>query len=93
MSNIKVFKLNECDWWAGEDLISVTSAYMKETDGEVDDFELKELTEEDMNKFKLVDDDGETVGSGTVLGTFREVLDRMIASGQTFPCFFASTEY
>jgi hypothetical protein len=85
---MKIFKLNDCDWWAGEDLESVKSAYIEEVGGDVDD-DARELTEAEMDSLDFVDelpDYGEH-------RTFREQLRRMIDSGAQFPCFFASTEY
>lgn len=88
---IKIFKLNDCDWWAGSDLESVKADYLKTTgETELDDTfdEPYELSDALMERLKFRrDDDNHTEV------TFKEELARQIAEGQEFPCFFASTEY
>ena len=86
---IKVFRLNDCDWWAGENLESVKKDYLKETglDAEEAFDDPEEITEEIMNKGKYVDEDGKNER------TFKEELDSMIKNGTKFPAFFASSEY
>jgi hypothetical protein len=63
MGEIKIFKLNDCDWWAGEDLDSVKSAYLSEMDitdpqgieSAFDD--PRELFDEEMDQLKFDGDD------------------------------------
>jgi hypothetical protein len=91
-----VFQLNEFDWWAGYDLESVKSAFLYETgfdEGQLDN--PHEVADLDMERLKFVDGDDPINADGTPGGTrsFREQLDLMIARGEQFPCFFASTEY
>lgn len=92
---IKVFKLNDCDWWAGSDLDSVVAAYKEQTgeDAELDN--PHELNDAAMHKLKFVDGDDPINADGTPGGeiTFRDELDIMIRRGDSFPCFFASTEW
>lgn len=96
-STVKVFEVNDCEWWAGdctpEELLA---AYMKETGcshedatGDVDDLP-RPLTDEEMDtlKFRLVDDATDT----NTTCTFREYLARMVEEGEQFPRFFATTE-
>jgi len=82
---IKVFRLNDYDWWAGESLESVKKSYMEATG--LDEFEAfdddYELSEEDMNREIYTDEDGST-------RTFKEQLNKMIAENRTFPEVFAS---
>lgn len=101
MSEIKIFKLNDCDWWAGEDLDSVKSAYLREMDitdlqgieSAFDD--PRELFDEEMDRLKFVDGDDPINADGTPGGTltFRAALSRCIERGDTFPQLFASTEF
>lgn len=87
---IKVFQLNDCDWWAGSDLESVKAAYLAETGVDQDEAfdEPYELSEAQIERLKFRrDDDNHTEA------TFKEELERMVAEGQKFPCFSASTEY
>lgn len=88
---MKIFSMNDCDWMAGEDLESCKAAYVKITGMDANDEETfsdtYELSPEKMDKLKFND-----VEAG-VTRTFREQLERMIAAGEKFPTFFASTEY
>ena len=90
MNEVKIFAMNDCDWMAGYDLESVTLAYAKLFDcsGEVDD--PHELTAEEMDRFRFDDGDTEDMDEWP---TFTEALAKLVADGQKFPCFFASTEY
>ena len=87
---IKVFQLNDCDWWAGYDLESVKKAYVKETGMSLEEAfdDPRELTDEEMDTLKHWGDEGDNKEPIT----FRQELDRMIESGFEFPWFFASTE-
>lgn len=91
---MKVFAMNEYDWMAGESLESATEMYLKEyADGLPADEALDnphELTEELLDRFRFHDADADGPES---YRTFRQELDRRVAAGETFPCFFASTEY
>ena len=82
--------MNAYDWMAGADLESCISVYLREyahdlpRDEALDD--PGELSDAEMDWLEYVDPDGERC-------TFREQLEKMVASGQQFPAFFASTEY
>lgn len=85
---IKVFQLNDSDWWAGRSLEEVKVVYMKETglpEDEAFDNPL-ELSAETMSKLKFVREDNSKV-------TFQDQLDFLVANEFEFPCFFASTEW
>ena len=86
---MKVFAINEVDWWAAETLEEAKSDYLKERGMEEADEPFDdphELDAEAMDRFRFHDDDGTTI-------SFREQLEIMVASGREFPAFFASTEY
>ena len=86
---MKVFAMNDCDWWAAETLEAAKAAYLKETGlEEADDpfDDPHELTPEEMDRLRFHSKDW-------AVRSFQEQLDWMIASGQDFPAFFASTEY
>lgn len=86
---IKIFQLNDCDWWAGEDLKSVKKVYAEEVDSDSDLTEdARELTEKEMNELVFADETGS--GNGR---SFKDQLKRLIDNGQEFPCFFATSEY
>lgn len=85
---IRVFRLNDYDWWAGETLAQVKKDYLKETgmDEEEAFDEPKALTKEEMKKYTIREEDG------TQERTFEEELKAMIKAKVDFPCMFASTE-
>lgn len=96
---IRVFQMNDMEWWAGEGTPEeMLAAYMAETgvsrEEATDDPDglPSPLTDEEMESEMMVetDDDDQPTGRKT---SFRAVLDGMIASGQKFPCLFACTEY
>jgi hypothetical protein len=87
---MKIFAMNDCDWMAGEDLESCIQKYLADyagsqsRDDALDD--ARELSGKEMDRLKFCDEDG-------TKRTFREQLDLMVAAGEQFPTFFASTEY
>lgn len=88
-NQIKVYALNDCDWWAASSLEEAIADWKAETgltDDELDD--PHELTDAEMDRYKLIDEDNSEKKE-----TFREALNREIAEGANFPCFFATTEY
>lgn len=93
INGIKIFSLNEFDWWAGADLESVKNAYLEETglDAEeaFEDDTPEELSDADLDRLRFhydLDDRSKTI-------SFREQLEDMVRSGMSFPCFFGSTEF
>jgi hypothetical protein len=83
--DIKVFRINLFDWWAGYDLASVKSAYLVETGvSRTEPFDQEELPEEAMNTVRIYPNAYAKESS-----TFREELTRMVNEGQEFPCYFA----
>jgi hypothetical protein len=83
---MKVFRINDCDWWFGSSLEQAIAAYMAETglpfDEAVDS--PRELTPEELAKHTYCDDDGTT-------HSFAEEVERMLSEGKA-NCLFASTE-
>lgn len=87
--SIKVFKLDDCDWWAGENLADTIAEARKQCGpGCYDNAEEDAVgvSDEAMQTLKFVDEDGTT-------RTFAEELQRRIDAGAEFPSLFASTEY
>lgn len=101
---MKIFNMDDVEWWAGESLEAVKAAYLAEHAG-VESAELdpnspedmeamiadaRELTEEEMDG--LVYRTGVFRHGEELLRTFRRELAEKIAAGIEFPCPFASTE-
>jgi hypothetical protein len=89
---VRVFKLNDYEWWAGYDLDSIRVDYLKQT-GVHPDSELgfdgpQEIPEDAMLTLRYYYDESDLSKSRS----FREELDLLIANGQNFPCFFGGTE-
>jgi hypothetical protein len=101
---IKIFAMNDCDWYAAESVEDALKAmaevfsYKTTPEGIADmreglDVENPgEISDESMDSLIFTDDSDLPEGQ-IVKRTFREQLAQMIADGQKFPCFFASTEY
>src|ERR1039457_2774988 len=85
-NNVKVFRLNLFDWWAGYDLASVKSAYLVETGvAEEEAFDEEEELPQDAMKTLRIYRNPYAKESNI----FQEELSRMVAEGQEFPCYFA----
>ena len=83
--NVKVFRLNLFDWWAGYDLASVKSAYLVESQvAKEEAFDGEELPQDAMNTMRIYPNPYAKESS-----TFQEELTRMVNEGQEFPCYFA----
>jgi len=89
---VKVYQLNEYDWWAGYSLESVKKAYIKETGVPEEEafMDEGEVSDEAMDRFKYWGGEDNLYDYPI---TFREELQHMIDQGIEFPCFFATTEY
>ena len=89
-----IYAMNDCDWMAGESLESVKTLYLAENAGGLPEDEAldepHELNDHEMDRLRFHDDDAENPDD---YRTFRQELNRRIANGDKFPCFFASTEY
>lgn len=89
LSEIKIFAINDCEWWAGKDIESIKAAFIAEGYGDESSFcEPYEVSETDMSRLRYV----EYLGNEQNAETFRERLDFIISRGDTFPRFFATTE-
>ena len=86
LHDVKIFRLNPFDWWAGYDLKSVKLAYLRETGAAKEAFyEEEELGLEAMKTLRVYPNPYVKESR-----TFQEELARMVARGQEFPCYFAS---
>lgn len=91
---VKVFQLNDYDWWAGATLESVKASYLEWTGvSEAEAFDNpQELTDKEMSTLRFREEDEDCL-PGQEAKTFRQRLNEMVAAGDEFPCFFASTEW
>lgn len=100
---LRIFAVNDCEWWAGWDLQHVLETFAKANDyynvkaatadGMIEN--PHELSADDLDRIKFVHDEGDPMEMelrGHLECTFRERLAEMIQDGDTFPCMFASTE-
>ena len=90
---MKIFRMNDCDWMAGESLEACITAYKKTCEGSgLSDDELldepRELTDHEMDRLKFWEGTPDNPK-----GTFREALAKMEDEDAEFPVFFASAEY
>ena len=94
---MKIFKLNDCDWYVAEDMESAIQQIMHDTDNAREDCvdsSAHELTDDEMDRLQFVDDGGvidEEAEDGS--RSFRVQLAVMIERGDSFPCLFATTEF
>lgn len=90
MTAIKIFEMNDCDWWAGETREEVIAAYMADQGITLDEASSAyELSEEALDNLQYYHDGDRHKESMT----FREGLTLRISEGETFPCLFATTEF
>lgn len=91
VSEMKIFRLNEYEWWAAETLEEAKQACLEETGlDESEAFEDPcELSSEELDALIFVDDEGPE--RRTI--PFRQALDELISKGQKFPCIFATSIY
>lgn len=85
---IRIFQMDDIEWWAGESLSACVEAGRAMCGAECypDVGEQGELSDDQMQRFKFVDEDGGE-------RTFAEELQRRIAAGESFPQPFAATDY
>lgn len=92
MADVKIFVMNECDWMAAVTLEEAVEEYKANFGGDFDENDPpRELTPEELDElqFRETDEDDSLLAKKS----FRVKLDEMIAARETFPCFFASTEF
>jgi hypothetical protein len=92
ISGIKVFRINDCDWWAGASLDECIAAYIADTGDEDLIEDARELTDEEMEKFFFVEDEEDEDFRQGDKKPFRQKLEEMVRDGRPFPLMFASTE-
>jgi hypothetical protein len=92
-ATIKVFAMNDCDWMAAATAEEASAAYSLFNHLDIPAEEMlefpRELTDKEMDKLRFVD----TEVQPEAHRTFREQLQHIIEAGETFPTFFASTEF
>ncbi len=98
MSEIKVFRLNDYEWWAGLNLFRVARHYMKMTGLHRDEaFENPyELGEKEMASEYVKDNDGEFTGYPGATMSFARALELRLEKGHGEdgkPFFFAGAEW
>lgn len=95
---VKVFQINDDEWWAGEGTPEdILKAYMEaygctheDATGDVEDLPVP-LTDEQMDRMTFgLGEDGQPLAQPI---TFREFLATMQARGDQFPRLFAATNY
>ena len=83
--NVKVFRFNLFDWWAGYDLASAKSVYFLESGvAKEGGFDEEELPQEAMNIVRIYPN-----AHAKESRTFEQELTRLVDEGQEFPCYFA----
>ena len=95
MSNIKIYKMSDYDWFVGESLEDCKEMAVKDFDYDLDGNSFddpREITETEMDTLIFIEDDGDGYPDGT-RKTFRQKLNEMIEEGASFPDLFATTEY
>lgn len=83
---IKVFKIDDYEWWSGESLESIKKYYLKEICGDTTFEDAYEVTELDKMKIHIT----ESLNSPQI--TLRETLANLIYLDTTFPAFVCGTE-
>lgn len=85
---IKVFALDDIEYWAGESLADCIVAGKAECglDAYDEPDDQHEVSEEAMHRLKFQDDDG-------TVRTFAEELALRVAAGETFPQPFAASDW
>lgn len=90
---MKLFQMNDCDWWIGETISDCIKDCIAEYGCDLDDFDdARELDDLELDSLIFTDDDEDGVRAGEKR-TFREQLAIEVAKGGEFPRMFASTEF
>jgi hypothetical protein len=84
MNEIRVFQLNQYEWWAGPDLETVKAHYLMTTGVSAEEAfdDPCELSPESLKTIPFTYNDGKEI-------TFAERLRELLDSGRQFPCCFA----
>jgi hypothetical protein len=88
MNVIKVFQLDDIEWWAGESLEACVAEGRRQCGDDCypDDGVQGEVSSEAMQRLRFVDEDG-------TFRTFAEELEKRVAADETFPQMFACEDY
>jgi len=87
---MKVFNVDEMEWYAGESAEDINKFIDKDRGPEVEEREIIELTPIDMTTLKFFMDENDPEEEDNI--TFQERLDFMIEQKEKFPCLFATSE-
>lgn len=86
---IRVYRMDDMEWWAGESLAACVAEGRRQCGDECypdDEGEQYELSDEQMQRLKFMDEDGSK-------RTFAEELARRIEAGENFPQQFAAEDW
>jgi len=97
---VKVFNMDDWEWWAGESLEACKAAYLGNIEGDAEELaEIREMLEsaeevpaERMDSLQYRTGEYHPETGEEIVRSFRAELARNIADGIEFPCPFASTE-
>ena len=94
MPTIRVYSMDDNEWWAGESLTACVAEGRRQCGGECypdDPSEQHELSDEEMQRLVFIDEsDG---ADPPVKRTFAQELARRIAAGESFPQPFAAKDW
>lgn len=82
---MKIFKMNDCDWWMAETIEQAVADY-KAFGSILDIGDVRELTDEELDRMRYVDCE-----TGSKM-TFRQHMNELVGAGKASE-FFATTEY
>lgn len=91
---MKIFRLNDCEWWMAETLEEAIAGYTEMMGPSDDDYfdEAHEIPESDYDRLKFHGERRNERGQMEEhISTFREEMNRLVALGKT-SCYFATTE-
>ncbi len=94
INGIKIFKMSDCEYWAGRTLEECAEDYMQEHGDDPDLIEdAHELSDREVDSERINLEDAE-IGIPEEMGdpTFRQYLEAMIKRGDEFPAMFAASE-
>lgn len=90
---MKIFQINDCDWWIGDSLDSCIADYLGYTDDSSSvSHDAHELSDAELDSLVFTDCDEDERPTG-IKRSFREQLAIEIEAGGKFPRMFASTEF
>lgn len=92
-AQMKIFQIDDMEWWIGPDADSVRAAVQDETgmsDEDLEDFQ--EVSDEDLDRLKFTDTDEDEHPIGKPR-TFREQLAIEAVAGGKFPRLFAAESF